>query len=266
MPATGEQVKENLRLMRSCVLNFDEGFDWDTPVYRVYPRCRLEQLFVDKKNTLVKPIMWDDPFENLVFRQKASLSTGEPVSFEVVREKYYGQCWTLNSKETDALWRIYSHDKEGVRVKTTLKRLFNGFFDPTNEYALVSYYIGKVRYNTSEEIKLYYEKPENLSNIFDSSGQGAVQTLLVKRSEFEHESEVRLIYVASSDAEMGNGQLYKYNFDPISILEELVFDPRYENSVFEELKAKFIALGFAGTIERSTMYQIPDFSLRFNPL
>ena len=78
MAMTKEKIDENLHFKYRCVLNFD-SIDWDTPIYRVYPIDRLSQVFNDKKNTLVKPLMWDDPFENLVFQQTATLSNGQTV-------------------------------------------------------------------------------------------------------------------------------------------------------------------------------------------
>jgi hypothetical protein len=263
MAMTQEKINENLHFKYRCALNFD-NIDWDTPVYRVYPIDRLSQVFNDKKNTLVKPLMWDDPFENLVFQQTATLSDGLTVSFDNIREKFYGQCWTLNIEETDALWRIYSPNKDGVRVKTTLRQLFDNFYDPTYKYAMISFYIGKIKYGTSSEIQAFFEAPENLKMIFDSSGAGSVQTLLVKRTEFIHENEVRLIYSANSETYDTTSRIYQYNFDPNSILDELLFDPRIDDILYSTKKAEFIAQGFTKAIEKSKLYHVPNFNLRLH--
>ena len=76
MSLSQDEINENLQFKQKCILNFDNNIDWDTPIYRVYPIDRLTQLFNDKKNTLVKPLMWDDPFENLVFQQTATMNDG----------------------------------------------------------------------------------------------------------------------------------------------------------------------------------------------
>jgi len=259
---TQENINENLHFKHRCVLNFD-NIDWDTPIYRVYPIERLSQVFNDKKNTLVKPLMWDDPFENLVFQQTATLD-GQTVSFDSIRETFYGQCWTLNIEETDALWRIYSPNKDGVRVKTTLRKLFDNFYDPTYKWAMIAFYIGKINYETSSEIQAFFEDPENLEMIFDTSGAGSVQTLLVKRTEFIHENEVRLIYSANSETSDTTSRIYQYNFDPNSILDELLFDPRFDDGLYLTKKAEFIAQGFTKVIEKSKLYHIPNFNLRLN--
>lgn len=259
-----KEYKENLQFKPRCILNFDQDFYWDTPIYRVYPIDRLTQVFNDKKNTLVKPLMWDDPFENLVFQQTATLTNGQTVLFDSIREKFYGQCWTLNTEETDALWRIYSPNKDGVRVKTTLRKLFDNFYDPTYKWAMISFYIGKINYETTAQIQTFFEDPNNLEMIFDTSGAGSVQTLLVKRTEFIHENEVRLIYSANSETEDTSERIYQYNFDPNLIIDELLFDPRFDDTLFATKKTEFIALGFTKAIEKSKLYHVPNFKLRIN--
>lgn len=264
MALSQEEINENLQFKQRCILNFDQDFNWDTPIYRVYPIDRLTQVFNDKMNTLVKPLMWDDPFENLVFQQTATLSNGQTVSFDSIREKFYGQCWTLNTEETDALWRIYSPNKDGVRVKTTLRKLFDNFYDPTYKWAMIAFYIGKINYETSAQIQTFFEDPENLEMIFDTSGKGSVQTLLVKRTEFMHENEVRLIYSANSETDDTTSRIYQYNFDPNIILDELLFDPRFDEGLYATKKAEFAAQGFTKSIDKSKLYHVPNFNLRLN--
>jgi hypothetical protein len=156
----------------------------------------LIELFQKQANALVKPELWDDPFENLVFHHKASLQNGMIASFDNLRNSLYGQCWTLNQNETDALWRIYSPKKDGVRVTTTLGKLFDSFYNPQNNFAMVSYFIGKMLYDTASNLKQYFEDPDTLaSHVFDSSAQGHVETLLVKRIEFQHENEVSYLKI-----------------------------------------------------------------------
>ena len=260
---TAEEIQENLQFKDRCVLNLD-GVKLDTPVYRVYPIDRLIQLLTDKKNTLVKPAMWDDPFENLVFQQTATMSTGETVSFDGIREKYYGQCWTLNQDESDALWRIYSPDKKGVRVKTTLRKLWDSFYNTNYKWAMISFFVGKINYETEQEIKIFFEAPENLDMIFDTSGTGSVQTLLIKRMEFQHENEIRLIYAGHSDTDNLAQRIYQYDIDPNDLLDELLFDPRFDNTTNPTMTALLRALGYAKTIDKSKLYQLPNFILRLN--
>lgn len=258
MKSMEDTIYDNLKTKPNCILNLN-GIDLDTPVYRVYSINYLMELFNSKYNVLVKPKKWDDPFENLVFQQKATLSDGTSVSFDPIRNRFYGQCWTLSQNETDALWRIYSHDKDGVRVKTTLRKLFDNFYDTSNIYAAVSFFLGKIIYESNESITKELESSDYLSKVLnDVSGRSMVQTLLVKRKEFEHENEVRLIYFSSEDSVM---DIYRYSFDPNSIFEDILFDPRFETDEIEKKKGEIRNHGFKGTITKSELYQIPRMNL-----
>lgn len=260
---TPQDVAENLQFKGRCLLGLDNS-GLDVPIYRVFPIDRLIQLFTTKKNTLVKPSMWDDPFENLVFQQTATIKSGESVHFDEIREMYFGQCWTLNIEETDALWRIYSPSKDGVRVQTTLRKLWDSFYDPNYQWAMVSFFLGKIKYSTAQEIKDFYENPDELESIFDTSGGGAVDTLLVKRTEFLHENEVRLIFKDDNQNPQSANNLYQYSIEPNDLFDTLLFDPRFDESTFAMRTAAIKNLGFSKQIEKSSLYQIPKFNLRLN--
>lgn len=263
MKLSQEEINENNNLKTTCILNFGDEFNLDSPVYRIFPINRLVELFNEKQNTLVKPLMWDDPFENLIFKQSAVLQNGVKVRFDSIREKFYGQCWTLNTEETDALWRIYSPNKDGVRVKTTLKKLFNNFYDPNNKFALISFFIGKIKYHTSKQIQTYFEDSNNFQNIFSSSNTETIQTLMLKRTEFKHENEVRLIYSANSETEDTSINIFKYKFEPNYMIDELLFDPRFDERIFADMKSEFYEKGYTKIIEKSKLYEFPKFNLRF---
>lgn len=257
-----DSVEENLKFKHMCVMNLD-NIEFDIPIYRVYPIDRLLQLFNEKKNTLVKPLMWDDPFENLIFQQTARTNAGHPVNFDDLRECLYGQCWTLNLDETDALWRIYSPNKNGIRVKTTLRKLWDNFYDPQYKWAMISYFIGKIYYGTELEIKNHFEDPENLIEIFGTNARGIINTVLIKRKAFEHENEVRLVFRANKEEFDLVKNVYQYNFDPVEILDELLFDPRFDNNLFSIIKDELEKIGFDKPIEKSNLYQPPNFDLTF---
>jgi hypothetical protein len=154
-----------------CVFYLD-GIDFNTPVYRVFQIDRLISLFSDNVNTLVKPILWDDPFENFILQQDATTQSGNIVEVSAHRETFYGQCWTLNANETDALWRIYSPNKIGVRVKTTLAKLWNSFYDLDDPYAVVKYHIGKILYKDSAKIKKFFEQIDIVDYLYSGVPKG----------------------------------------------------------------------------------------------
>jgi hypothetical protein len=63
-----------------CYLNIPRS-ERKWPLYRIISLGRLYELFEKRVNTLVKPVAWDDPFENFVRGLKGRLPSGEVVEF-----------------------------------------------------------------------------------------------------------------------------------------------------------------------------------------
>lgn len=220
----------------------------DKPVYRIMPVNRLLQCLEEKQLVLVPPSKWDDPFENWLLSSKVKfLSTGESGDMDGIRNQIYGQCWTQH-RETDAMWRIYSSDTNGAKVKTTPRKLLEALKGGNAQFGDVSCFIGKVQYQTQTDLTSSLTS----INVFDINGSGIAESLLYKRREFSHEKEVRLIYTE------GNGPVYPFNIDPSDMFDEIVFDPRVDKHLFSAYKAAVVAMGFPGKVTQSTLYRPPQ--------
>lgn len=220
----------------------------DREIFRIMPIDRLLQIFSDNKLTLVKPKLWDDPFENMLLNGFAKTSEGELVDFVPMRESVYGQCWTLHS-ETDAMWRIYSYDKQGAKVKTTIRKLLAALQSESGKYARTQCFIGEVQYAKTQKALV-----ETLLNIdlFNTSGSGLPESLMHKRSEFNHEREIRLIYTGG-----GQSDIHQFTIDPHELFDEIVFDPRINDHLFEAYKTSLEAKNYKKSIRKSVMYKPP---------
>lgn len=119
------------------------------PIFRIYPIDRLVELFTEKKNTLVKPSMWEDPYENPLFRKTFEAPNGT-LGCNDVTKNFFAQCWSLHA-QTDAMWRIYSPNNSGVKVRTTIEKLFNSLVEKAPEKERV--FIGKVEYKKKKNTK-----------------------------------------------------------------------------------------------------------------
>ncbi|MGF1713231.1 hypothetical protein L4C37_22055 [Vibrio kagoshimensis] len=220
----------------------------DREIFRIMPIDRLLEIFTDNKLTLVKPKLWDDPFENMLLNGFAKTSEGELVDFVPMRESVYGQCWTLHS-ETDAMWRIYSHDKQGAKVKTTIRKLLEALQSKSGQYARVQCFIGEVQYAKTQ--KALVETLQNI-DLFNTSGSGTPESLMHKRNEFNHEREVRLIYTGG-----GKLDIHQFSIDPHELFDEIVFDPRINDHLFDAYKTALEAKNFKKSIRKSVMYKPP---------
>lgn len=65
-------------------------------IYRIISIERLIETFASRNNTLVKPRLWDDPFENFILRCRIRLPDGAFATFGF-QDQFFGQCWTLQS-------------------------------------------------------------------------------------------------------------------------------------------------------------------------
>src|SRR3990170_3523128 len=174
--------------MKNNFVNIDNP---DLYIYRVFKANRLIEMFKTKKLVLVKPELWDDPFENFLIKSSTPLPSGGIMSFRGVADCFYGQCWTLN-QESDAMWRIYSPDKNGAKVKTTIRRLHKAIYNPNNEFASLSYYIGKVMHMTEEKCFLILILLLQLYSITQVLDRYSLYCL--KEKLLSMKKEVRLVY------------------------------------------------------------------------
>ncbi|SDK93130.1 hypothetical protein SAMN04487898_11353 [Pedobacter sp. ok626] len=242
--------------------------DLSKSVYRVFSLERLEEIFLEQKLTLVKPKLWDDPFENFILGAQSSLPDGTPFNIGF-RENYYGQCWSL-TKESDAMWRIYSPKDErgetsGVKVKTTLRKLFTPMYNLGGNYQdqygqsyNLSSFIGKVKYaSTPKLLGMLNDKTRMGNKIFDQSGWGQASTFYFKRWAFRHENEIRLIFRGENNA----FDIFKIDIDPFDLFDEIVLDPRMTTEKANLAKEQIRAWGYNKKIIQSGLYKIPNLSI-----
>lgn len=223
-------------------------------IYRVFTIERLIEMFEQKKNALVKPELWDDPFENFILNIPLRNKNGK-VSKSSLRKRGYGQCWTLNI-ESDAMWRIYSPDKNGVKIQTTIRKLFQSLYSAQTSYANMSCFIGKVEYYPKKEIEKLVSDRIALRNKFSGS-IGQARSLLFKRNAFKHENEVRLIYLDPHN--QADSNVYLYPCDPLSMIDRITFDPRMSPRIYKIYKEHLKSIGYQGTLVQSSLYRPPRF-------
>lgn len=220
----------------------------DKPIYRIFPTGRLLQILTTKKLTLVKPHKWDDPFENALL--KSQFQVGDELGDFAAKDSVYGQCWTQH-RETDAMWRIYSQNKDGVRLSTTPRKLLEALKSNAGKFADVKCFIGKVQYQTKDKIIESFKDID----LMNTNGSGIAESLLYKRREFSHEKEVRLIY-SGGDGKC-NSDIFQFDIDPNALFDRVLFDPRMEEGLRKSYIAAIEGLDCEVEVKRSTLYDAP---------
>jgi len=232
----------------------------DKKIYRVFSYERLVEMFESGRNVLVRPKLWDDPLENYVLdaaHRRLSSTKGAPSrraqAILEVKERLYGQCWT-SLDESDAMWRIYSQDRTGVRVRTTVDRLLASV-QHSPEAEGCPCFIGNVRYRKGDELYANLTNPDWLeAETRDARGQA--RSLYFKRDAFKHEREIRLVAL---DENGGEQDLFPYSLDPLKLIDEVVFDPRMSTELVTVFSADLRKrLGFERSIGQSTLYSVPN--------
>ncbi|HEY1205715.1 MAG: DUF2971 domain-containing protein [Bryobacteraceae bacterium] len=230
-------------------------------IYRIIKTCYLFKLLSTGKNVLVRPKLWDDPFENFILHSHF-ISNGEPVIIDA-RDHFYGQCWTFE-RASDAIWRIYSPNSKAVRIRSTIRRLAESLSSWRGNWAVQEAFIGRVRYLKSQDLVAFgnsvlrgHEGPLTHRTL--------ARTLLVKRPAFKHEREVQLLFTPH-DFHNFTRDLLPYPVEPNSLIDQVVLDPRMDNPKAAILKRKIRAAGFAGEIKRSLLYAPPpDLRIPWEP-
>ncbi len=89
-------------------------------------------------------------------------------------------------------------------------------------------------------------------------------TLFLKRKEFEHEAEVRLLYQFNKDgcSDQHPEVIWQFAIDPNMLFDDVLFDPRMDDATFRVESQRLRALGFAKPVTQSTLYKLPNLKIQ----
>lgn len=149
-------------------------------IYRFMSFESFIDMILRKELVFVHPTLWDDPCEmkylkdnikNKInqFRDITHPEVFESVVKNILLYKTFCQSWT-RINESDALWRIYSHNCTSVRIE----------IDVSNIKLLDDIDILDVKYISDKDV-------------VEPNGDGWYDLIKLKRYAFSHEQEVRLV-------------------------------------------------------------------------
>ena len=241
----------------------------DSVIYRIEEVHRLVDVFNNKLLTIVSPRVWDDPYEYfLKYCYGVSKETGARHNYEGYTKLIFAQCWTMN-EESDAIWRIYSPNRDKVKIKTSVSKLHRILTIIKNKG--FKSYIGKVKYVDEINIK------QRISNLIRGTEKVPFiikddlirNQYLFKRMAFSHEKEIRVLVTLPKPPEKYINAIYQDSDnlnlchipleDPSDLFDELVFDPRMPNGQYKAYKSYFEnELGYKKPIFKSNLYLRPN--------
>lgn len=243
--------------------------DLDAPIHRIFSLWSLERTLQYRALRFVRPKEWEDPYEIVGDAIQVTRKIGDSYDQTVINQNLppaYAQCWSATG-ESDTLLRAYSRvlkhpqfnrnvfpQDEGVRVRSTprklLKAIADGILPPTTGSA----FLGAVRYGTEKQIFGAMREAIRRGGLtVFANPQERAELLLLKRNAFAHEREVRALFVL----EPGDGfsAWLDVRCDPNVVFDEITFDPRLGTDEKRERSDLIRRLGYTGPIGESELYQ-----------
>jgi hypothetical protein len=208
-------------------------------LYRIVRFERLVQLLKTDEWHFAHPSTWEDPYE---------IRTVNPLSSSL-----FAQCWCRKGV-SDAMWRIYSSDKLGVRIRTTATSLNEALTLATLRRKL-GHRMNKVSYVTERQ---YAERIAviNASLAKRVTFARASQHLFLKRVAFEHEAETRVVVFDLDQPLESTVKFVKVQLPTRDLIDSVLVDPRAPDE-YVEMYQDYLArtLHFAGKVEKSSLYR-----------
>jgi hypothetical protein len=238
--------------------------DLDVSVFRIVTVLRFLGDVRRGGTRLMSPTKWDDPEEDplslMAFESEESTGVQRFAANEL--PPLFAQCWSMTAY-SDPLWRAYSRIRraadgsianpadEGLQIQSTPRKLIDALMAHAPERNRC--FVGAVRY-VAENIfqDLANDVATNGLESFEDPKKRAM-VALHKRAAFEHEAEVRLIYVGRTDQTPSDA--LDVEWDANQLIDRVVLDGRLNEAEVQERTTAIRAAGYDGPVERSGVYQ-----------
>jgi hypothetical protein len=163
-----------------------------------------------------------------------------------MRKYVFINCWHLNHYESAAMWNIYTKNNESIAIQSTFKRLKESFSSSSKKI-----YIGKVNYADYEADWI----PEG----------NTLYPFIYKRKSFEHERELRAIYLELPQAgeggiDLSQNALYEginVDIDITRLIETIYISPLADEWFYDLIKSVVREYNLDFDIKKSDLYSSP---------
>jgi hypothetical protein len=208
-------------------------------LYRILSFDRLVQMLKTDCWYFAHPRMWPDPFERRVRNPLYSA--------------LFAQCWCRKGV-SDAMWRIYSPNGLGVRVRTRQALLAQRLLSESLKHTW-GIKVKAVRYVSETEYHAINNRNAELNNARVTFTRASAH-LFLKRKAFEHEAEVRAVVFDPGQPLDGRTPGLSITMDTRQLIDSVLVDPRAP-SEYVEMYSHYLkrVLGFPGRVAKSRLYE-----------
>lgn len=217
-------------------------------LYRVLSLDKFVKMLEVGKNVLVRPTMWEDPWEKIVSNAKFNWNNEymEIDAANFKKHSWFGQCWS-KEEVNDTIWRIFTPDRNErkIRIKVSFENLRKEYYKYQEAHDGIAFFCNEIRYAEPNEESFGDEISKVISDY--TSQRITITTeefnillelgiLMTKRKAFEYEKELRLLVYVESESNEENLFTYDCNFP--AIVEDVELDPWTPKGEIEEIKEK----------------------------
>ncbi len=228
-------------------ISFTRNIDGEDSLFRYMSLAQFLSIIENEELVLKKVTLWEDTWEALDKQIPVKKENGELTYANcTLADSVVGQCWTYE-KDSDAMWRIYSPDKQGVMIETKAKN-----FKIIKDLRLAL--LAKVKYFNNNN---FISKNKEIT---DDRSYKYAGTMVLKREAFKHENEVRLLvcmqpYIQDKGINPWELETYAFNINPIDFIESITFDPRADEWFVRTIEKYCNSKGFRCPIAKSKLYE-----------
>lgn len=215
--------------------------DPETIVWKYLDLSKFLDLLLSNKLFMSRSDKFEDQYEGTfsepTFEEIKKISKDNPDFLHYYKQKRKNiviSSWHINEYESFAMWQIFTKNKEGIAIQSTVERLQKALDAETR----IDQYIGEVNYIDYKKELIPFD-----DEFFP---------FLFKRKSFQYEKEVRIISdVTPLDIEVNEG--IKINVDIEQLIEKIYIHPKsedwYKNLVLELMQK----LNFKFHVEKSDL-------------
>lgn len=248
-------------------------------IWRYMDLEKFESLLRDKALFFCRADKFSDPFEGSIPKRESEHRIKE----EKIWAAYFGQpfdlkkaeenvkatsdhqkrlkgslvanCWHINKNESDAMWRLYLKDNEGVAIQSTVEKIYAELANVTDIIRP-----SKIRYLDYEE-DVWFDAID-----YPHTHYNFLVPFIHKRKEFMHENEFRLfIEIPESEKTVDywdNQSNHKGKLVPIDVnglVDKIILPPTSDDKTDLKIKELTKKYSFDFTFEKSKLNSEPYF-------
>lgn len=199
-------------------------------------------LLINKQLYLSRVDQFSDKAEVLVTQKEVdywnkSFHLDIKTTCETYRTTIYANCWIKSQNEVSTMWSSYASDKDGIAIRSTVKRLIDSY---SGDLSVVIVDVNYIDHHL--ETVLPSNEPPN-----------GIRFYTTKRLSYKAENEIRLIYDVGAANQNNNNTYHLLPIDINQLIEEIHIAPQAPASFIKDIKSLIKTYGCHALVKGSEL-------------